>query len=109
MVNNLNLITSTAAKNMSEKVNELLEQEILEIIADYDVELAVDMDDWAEGNQSADVFDLNDRIEIRQEYTMTRLYPLNIIYLDGQPIAEYRLVGSIGENRSVLEYKVKRL
>lgn len=101
-------ITRRIALKQAVKINKELEQQLLEIIADIDIEFAAGLDDWLSGKENAEDINL-DRLEVTREQEMFSNYPLNILYLDGQPIAEYKLVGSLGENRSVLRYQVNRL
>ena len=91
------------------RVNEELQEKLLEIIADYDIEFAAEIDDWLEGKKTAEEINFTDRIKVNAEQDMFSNELKTVVNLDGKPIAEYRLVSTIHDRQVKLEHQINRL
>jgi len=107
-LNSEHLSTVAMAAKASAKINKELESKLLDIIADYNVEFAAELDDWLEGKKRAEDINL-ERLNVQRENDMFTTTDTNVVYLDGQPIAEYKLVSTIHDKKAKVEYQITRL
>ena len=83
--------------------NKAIQDKIIDVVADYDVEFAAELDDLVEHKIKADELDFN-RLNIVLEQPLDVIEQYFVVYLDKRPIAKYWLERSLDSLKSKVHF-----
>ena len=84
--------------------NRAIQDKIIDVVADYDVEFAAELDDLVEHKIKADELDLN-RLQIMVENSWEIYEDYFVLYLDKRPIAKYYTELDLENYRAKIHFK----
>ena len=91
--------TAKLAGKMSKLFSKGVQDEIIDTVADYDIEFAAKLDDLADHKlKETEIEDLN-RLKISIEPDTFNLNDTYVVFLDNKPIAEYYLKNYIEQSK----------
>jgi len=84
--------------------NRAIQDKIIDVVADYDVEFAAELDDLVEHKIKADDLDLN-RLQIMSTNSYDSFEDYFVLYLDKRPIAKYWIERNLDSLKAEIHFK----
>jgi len=84
--------------------NRAIQDKIIDVVADYDVEFAAELDDLVEHKINVDDLDLN-RLQIMLTNSYDSFENYFVLYLDKRPIAKYWIERNLDSLKAEIHFK----
>jgi len=84
--------------------NKAIQDKIIDVVADYDVEFAAELDDLVEHKINVDDLDLN-RLQIMLTDSYDSFENYFVLYLDKKPIAKYWIERNLDSLKAEIHFK----
>jgi hypothetical protein len=84
--------------------NKAIQDKIIDVVADYDVEFASELDDLVEHKINVDDLDL-DRLQIMIEKSWDGFEDYFVLYLDKRPIAKYWIERNLDSLKAEIHFE----